>query len=153
MFLKTKNLISKNHLNIFGKLKNPFLAVNSKFQFARKTGMETVRTENKKLQYQPNISNSVITDIDLTQTQITVKPYFSKAVSEKEKSYSSLNISNLIQEASSRKQTMKEATGLEDPSKMKDFKIQKGKDKKKSQVKKKVQTIVENIKRDLPHDL
>lgn len=112
-----------------------------------------------ELKLQQNISNSLISDTDSTSNsnaKISIKPYFSNAVSEREKSYLTFSIADIIEETHlSRKANYKieEATGLKDPEMMKEFKIQKGKDKKKTQMKQKVETITENIKRELPNEM
>jgi hypothetical protein len=77
---------------------------------------------------------------------IQIRPYFHEAVSEKEKSYTSINVSQLMEEQGGKKKELTEEEIKIQNRKQKILKAKKMKGKKKD-------VILENIKRELPKEL
>jgi hypothetical protein len=91
---------------------------------------ETTRTKKLKKQTAKTInieSSSTVTE------DIKIQPYFSNAVSEKEKSHTNISVSSLIE--------------------VKKSKSKQDKEERKKQQEKKKAVMIENIKRELPKEL
>lgn len=132
------NKISRSLFKIAG-VNNPIesgFVCFDKFNFARKVSAA------KK-------SNGKTVEVVKEEVPIRITPYFSKAVSEKEKSSANINISELVEAATGKKESFEQKQNKERIKKLK----QKLDAAKKQKAGKKIGVIMENIKRELPKEL
>ena len=146
--LRTTKFLQKTNL--------PKFSINfPKYNFARKVkASESInKNSNQKTKNQENdLENSEDTKtISIVRENVPIKisPYFSKAVSEKEKSASSINISQLV-EAGGKKQKSNAMT-LEEKQEV--IKTKQKLTAAKKQSAKTIGVVIENIKRELPKEL
>lgn len=149
--LRTTKFLQKTNL--------PKFSINfPKYNFARKVkaSESTSNNSNKKTKNQENDAEDS-EDLEDTKTisivredvPIKISPYFSKAVSDKEKSASSINISQLV-EAGGKKQKSNAMT-LEEKQEV--IKTKQKLTAAKKQSAKTIGVVIENIKRELPKEL
>ena len=145
-------ILKKNiNLNTTFGIRNIFGISFPKFNFARKTSNKSTgakKDNNSDSDLDENFDNKTI-NVVREEVPIKISPYFSKAVSEKEKSASSVNISQLVEAAAKNKKT-------EEMSAEQKNEIIKTKQKltaAKKQQAKTIGVVVENIKRELPKEL
>ncbi len=146
--LRTTNFLQKTNL--------PKFSINfPKYNFARKVkaSESTNNNSNKKTKNQENDAedseDTKTINIVREDVPIKISPYFSKAVSDKEKSASSINISQLV-EAGGKKQKDNAMT-LEEKQEV--IKTKQKLTAAKKQSAKTIGVVIENIKRELPKEL
>ena len=145
--------ILKKNINInttFG-IRNIFGISFHKFNFARKTSNKSTgakKDNNSDSDLDENFDSKTI-NVVREEVPIKISPYFSKAVSEKEKSASSINISQLVEAAAKNKKT--EEMSVEQKNEI--IKTKQKLTAAKKQQAKTIGVVVENIKRELPKEL
>jgi len=146
--LRTTNFLQKTNL--------PKFSINfPKYNFARKVkaSESTNKNSNQKTKNQENDAedseDTKTINIVREDVPIKISPYFSKAVSDKEKSASSINISQLV-EAGGKKQKSNAMT-LEEKQEV--IKTKQKLTAAKKQSAKTIGVVIENIKRELPKEL
>lgn len=147
--LRTTNFLQKTNL--------PKFSINfPKYNFARKVkaSESTNNNSNKKTKNQENDAedseDTKTINIVREDVPIKISPYFSKAVSDKEKSASSINISQLV-EAGGKKKQKDNAMTLEEKQEV--IKTKQKLTAAKKQSAKTIGVVIENIKRELPKEL
>jgi len=147
--LRTTNFLQKTNL--------PKFSINfHKYNFARKVkaSESTNNNSNKKTKNQENDAedseDTKTINIVREDVPIKISPYFSKAVSDKEKSASSINISQLV-EAGGKKKQKDNAMTLEEKQEV--IKTKQKLTAAKKQSAKTIGVVIENIKRELPKEL
>jgi lipoate-protein ligase A len=122
-FLKIRPNFLKLKFNNFARFNNN--ADNNKISDVEIVPQEKIKT--KKIKSKPQTIN--------VEEQFKIQPYFSQAVSSKEKSFTSISVSGLIEDPK----------GGKSAEKKEQLKKQKQSQKK--------QVAIENIKRQLPNEL
>lgn len=140
--------------NFLSNLKKaPIFSVNfPKYNFVRKTkASASINNSNKKSKIEENEYSEDSKTINIVREDVPIKisPYFSKAVSDKEKSASSINISQLV-ETGGKKQ---KAEGMTLEEKQEVIKTKQKLTAAKKQSAKTIGVVIENIKRELPKEL
>lgn len=135
---------STNFANI-NQIRNIFNLNFQKFNFARNLSSKSksnIKDENIDKEAQD--SDSKLINLVKEDVPIKISPYFSKAVSEKEKSFSSINISQLVK-------SEKKSQDISSEQKAEIIKTKQKLAAAKKQSKA-IGVIVENIKRELPKE-
>lgn len=88
-------------------------------------------------------SSRILTD----EPNLTIKPYFSNAVSEREKSHTTINLTDLLRQSGEADDTEKAL--IKKAQELRERKANRG----KKLVKRKVEVITQNIRRELPKEL
>jgi polynucleotide 5'-kinase involved in rRNA processing len=146
--LRTKNFLPNLKVGSLFAMNIP------KYNFARKVKASSSVSPNSNKKNQNEENQSDLEDaktINVVREDVPIKisPYFSKAVSDKEKSATSINISQLV-EVSGKKQKA-DAMTLEEKQEV--IKTKQKLTAAKKQSSKTIGVVIENIKRELPKEL